>query len=397
MTRDRPVRVLVAGGGIAAAELVLALRSRAGVELDITLVAPNPELLYRPESIFEPFSFAARRYPLPALAAALEVTLLPGRVSAVEKDRRVVHVDGERTLEYDELVVATGAGTSPAVEGATTLRAEDADALHWIVSELEDESAGHVVLAAGRSSGWTLPIYELALLLAGRARDAGLKDRVTVVTYEATPLQVFSGPGTAAVEELLRDAGVRLVCGPQRVRRIPHALRIEPNGPELPADRVLALPALHGPGIRGLPLDADGFIRVGPALDVPGAPGVQVIGDAAAMPVKQGGLATQHADVVAGRLLERAGIRSDLPSKLHSWLRATLVTGERTSERLYLAGPLIGGEVVSPQVTHHPPAWATQKIASTHLAPFLTAVDADGLDSAATAVAVRRARNATTT
>ena len=40
--RGDPLRVLIAGGGVAALETVLALRHTAGVAVEITVVTPEP-------------------------------------------------------------------------------------------------------------------------------------------------------------------------------------------------------------------------------------------------------------------------------------------------------------------------------------------------------------------
>jgi sulfide:quinone oxidoreductase len=45
MTRHPQARVVVAGGGIAALEFALALREAAGDRVDLTLVAPDRDLL----------------------------------------------------------------------------------------------------------------------------------------------------------------------------------------------------------------------------------------------------------------------------------------------------------------------------------------------------------------
>ena len=379
-----PVRHLViAGGGIAALELVLALRSCSADHPAITMVAPDTELLYRPEAVLEPFSGAARRYPLPDLAGALDVHLVNGRVSSVEATTRRVHLDAGGSLSFDELVIAAGAHAEPAVPHATTLRAHDAEILHWIAAELEDGSAQDVALVAGPTSGWALPAYELALLLADRARamDVGDRSRVTLVTHEHRPLQVFGGRGSDAVARALADAGVRVLGGHARTTRTPEGLRLDGNGDLLSAQRVIALQALSGPRIRGLPLGPGGFVRVDGSFAVVGRPGVHAIGDAAESPVKQGGLAAQQADLVAARIAARAGIPTpEVPA--HLTLRATLITGERRSDRLYLSGPLIGGEVVDTTVTDTPPAWADQKIAATRLTPFLEDVAAHGIADA---------------
>ena len=59
-----PFKVLIAGGGVAAVEAALALRELAGERVALTLLAPDPELVYRPMTVAEPFAYGpAHRYP----------------------------------------------------------------------------------------------------------------------------------------------------------------------------------------------------------------------------------------------------------------------------------------------------------------------------------------------
>jgi len=44
----RPIRVVVAGAGIAGLEALLALRALGGARVQLTLVAPDDEFIYRP-------------------------------------------------------------------------------------------------------------------------------------------------------------------------------------------------------------------------------------------------------------------------------------------------------------------------------------------------------------
>ena len=74
-----------------------------------------------------------------------------------------------------------------------------------------------------------------------------------------------------------------------------------------PADRVVALPALEGPRVPGVPCDRDGFIDVDEHCAVRGAPGVYAVGDGTSQPVKQGGLATQQADAAAEAIARAYG------------------------------------------------------------------------------------------
>ena len=64
--RDRGrLRVLVAGGGVAALEVLLALRELAGRRVEVTLLSPDREFVYRPVTVAEAFGRGeARSYPL---------------------------------------------------------------------------------------------------------------------------------------------------------------------------------------------------------------------------------------------------------------------------------------------------------------------------------------------
>jgi len=52
--RDR-LHVVIAGGGVAALETLLALRALAGHLIDVTLISPTPEFVYRPVTVAEAF------------------------------------------------------------------------------------------------------------------------------------------------------------------------------------------------------------------------------------------------------------------------------------------------------------------------------------------------------
>ena len=67
--RDGAPRVVVAGGGIAGLETLLALTTSPGIGSDFTLIAPDPDFTYRPLIVEEPFSFQpAERHELRPIA-----------------------------------------------------------------------------------------------------------------------------------------------------------------------------------------------------------------------------------------------------------------------------------------------------------------------------------------
>src|SRR6187551_3872656 len=100
-------KVLIAGAGPAGLEAALALRDLAGERVEITLLAPDDELTYRPLSVADPFSLAAmRRYPLEAIARDLGVERIVDRLAAVVPDAHVARTAGGDGLEWDALLVA---------------------------------------------------------------------------------------------------------------------------------------------------------------------------------------------------------------------------------------------------------------------------------------------------
>jgi sulfide:quinone oxidoreductase len=81
------MRVIVAGGGVAALETVLALRTIGGPRLSIELLAPNPKFVDRPSSVATAFGFGAPEpLALEAIARHERVELRRGALAAVEPD-----------------------------------------------------------------------------------------------------------------------------------------------------------------------------------------------------------------------------------------------------------------------------------------------------------------------
>jgi sulfide:quinone oxidoreductase len=286
-------RVVIAGGGVAALEALLALRSLAGHQVEITLVAPEPEFLYRPTTVGEAFGRSqARAYSLQVIADDLGHALIQSSITAVEPDEHfLLTADGDR-VPYDALVVATGAMPRPWLPGALTFRGRpDVPALRHLLGELVTGAARSVAFAVPSESGWPLPIYELALMTAAHLREHGRDNEVWLITPEQEPLALF---GSAAAQAIA-----------------PH--------------RVVTLPELGGPWLSGLPSDKRGFIPVDSYGRVVGLEDVYAAGDATTFPLKQGGLAAQQADAVAETIAADIGVPID-PQPFSPVLRGLLIT-----------------------------------------------------------------------
>jgi sulfide:quinone oxidoreductase len=393
-------RVVIAGGGVAAIELLLALRAAAtGRAFDVTLVAPGEWLTYRPLAVTEPFGDAPpRRYDLAGICADLDATPHRDVLAHVDAAGRVAITGGGARLSYDSLVIAAGARTQLALEGVHTFMPDDdPESLRWILRELDDGAVRTLAFVAPAASGWQLPLYELALATARHVRDRDLDGvSLLLVTPEETPLAAFRGTGSDAVARLLLRAGIE-VRTDAHVAKYEHGmLWLMPGSRRLAADRVVALPRVVGPSIGGLPSDGDGFIRVDGHGRVPGLDGVYAIGDATTFPLKQGGIAAQQADVVAALVARAGGAEVELPED-RPRLRAVLFTGE---DPLYLEATIGAGESVTSSASRTSPWETSGKIVARHLAPYLAAREAQrperptALDRERRAIAEAQARGA---
>ncbi|MBA3748336.1 MAG: hypothetical protein H0W96_12725, partial [Solirubrobacterales bacterium] len=96
-THTDPLHVVIAGGGVAALETMMALRSLAGDRVRITLLAPERDFRYRPTAVAEPFSIAhAREIALAGICLDFDACHVCDTLAAVESGaRRVVTGGGE--------------------------------------------------------------------------------------------------------------------------------------------------------------------------------------------------------------------------------------------------------------------------------------------------------------
>ena len=125
---DNQARVLIAGGGIAGLEAVLALADLAGARASISLLAPEPEFVFKPLAVEEPFTFKpAERHELAPALAQLGGEFIEGALLEVDAGaREAVLGDGSR-LPYDYLFVCIGGRTRPAFTGVETFWSDRTD------------------------------------------------------------------------------------------------------------------------------------------------------------------------------------------------------------------------------------------------------------------------------
>ena len=215
---DAPTRVVVAGGGVAAVETVLALRALAGGRVTIDLVAPGHELVHRPLAVLEPFDGAEpQRLPFARLEATHGVHHRRDLLVGVDVAARRALLAGGGELPYDVLVVATGARPIPWLPSALTFTGSaDVPAFREVLDALEHARASHVLFAAPPHVAWSLPLYELALLTTAWIADHGvIGAELTLATPQHEPLPLFGPSAARVVRDLFSNRGIHLLTETQ--------------------------------------------------------------------------------------------------------------------------------------------------------------------------------------
>jgi sulfide:quinone oxidoreductase len=366
--RTDRLHVLVAGGGVAALEAMIALRELAGEFVEVQLLSPDRDFFYRPLATGEPFGLGGVvRFNLASLARGCGARHSLGSLVAVRAGERRVWTSRNAAFDYDVLVIAVGARQREAVRGALTFRGEtDVGRVTGLLEDIDHGLVRSVAFALPGGVTWPLPLYELALLTADHLEQEGRTDvALTVVTPESEPVAVLGGEASAAVARLLDERGIRFRAETQPESFVEGELAVVPD-PAVAADAVVTLPRLRGIPLAGVPQDEDDFVHVDAQGRVPELEDVYAAGDVTTFPIKQGGLAAQQADVVAESIAANAG--ADVtPRQFEPVLRGLVLS----SSPLFLRAELGEGRGDVSTAATDALWWPAAKIASRYLSPYL--------------------------
>src|SRR3954453_9490796 len=185
--------VVIAGGGIAGLEALLALCDLAEDRARITLVSPEADFEIKPMRTAEPFSVDhVRRYDLADICRKRGAEFVQDALVSVAPEEHTVSLAEAGPLAYDSLVLALGARPRAPFARALTFGADrDTSVLSGLLSDLEGGFSRSAAFVVPPGVSWPLPLYGLALMTAREIRSMGIDGvELQIVTPEHEPLAI---------------------------------------------------------------------------------------------------------------------------------------------------------------------------------------------------------------
>ncbi len=306
-------RIVILGGGTGGTLLANRLQRLYGGAASITVIDRDDRHVYQPGLLFVPFGLAKAEEIVRPRRAQLRdgIDFRVAEVERVDITASVVHLLDDEPIDYDALVIATGASLQP----------QETEGLEW-GEKIHTFYSLHGAIALRRAlEGFVggrlvvdvidMPVkcpvapLEFCFLADWWLRERGLRDEVEITFV--TPLDgAFTKPvASARLGALLEEKGITVEAefATGRVEATTQCLHSFDER-ELGYDLLVAIPAHGGPEYVGRSLglgDALGFIPVDRhTLQSKAAANVFVIGDAADVPTAKAGSVTHfEGDTVA--------------------------------------------------------------------------------------------------
>ncbi len=302
-------RVVILGGGTGGTLTANRLRRRfASADMTITVVDQDDRHVYQPGLLFVPFGLAhiedIVRLRRRQLHRGVEFVQSP--IDGVDIDAQRVRLENGTTLDYDVLVVASGATLVPEeTEGLT-----GAGWMDSVFTFYTPEGAAALEAALATFDGGRIVVnvvdmpikcpvapLEFCLLADWYFHERGIRDAVQL-TY-VTPLDgAFTKPvASAQLGGMLADRGIELVTEFNTGEVDGDGRRlVSYDEREVPFDLAVVVPLHGGAAYVGRSAGLGDDLHFVPAdehtLQSAAAPNIFVIGDAANVPVSKAGSVT---------------------------------------------------------------------------------------------------------
>src|SRR6266545_1130524 len=286
--------VVIAGGGFAGLETAFLLRHRLHDRVDITIVSDKDRFLFRPNTIYIPFGLdpAELEIPLDQPARRQHMRIVHDRVVGVNPAAHTLQLERSE-VEYDKLVIATGAGMKPeeipglAEHGSTIWTPETMLTLRRTVERIvERGKAGTpttVLFLIPPNNKCAGPLYEIVFMLDTHLRRQHARSPVKIVwaTFEQSYIQAFGPKLHEVVTHEFAERGIEGHREKLATEVTASQVRFQ-DGEAIDYDELISFPP-YVSAVRydALPSDERGFIQTDPLTRaVQGVSDVYAPGDA---------------------------------------------------------------------------------------------------------------------
>ena len=321
--------ITVIGAGFGALTAVRKLRS-ADPKLDIDLIAPRPELVYYPSTIWIPTGLRRPEecvVDLTVFLRRLNVRYHQASATGIEPGGRIVHTD-HGDIANDGLIIASGGRflkKLPGIEHSIT-PCDGIPAAVAIRDRLAAMTGGTIAFGfAGNPKEPSAmrggPVFEFMFGIDQHLRQRGDREKFNLIFF--TPAaQPGNRLGPRAVAGLMKEMARRNInthLGHKLLRFEP--TKIVTEGGEFNADLILFMPGMTGNAWfdqTDLPRSEGGLLQANAQCQVVGQDRVYVAGDSGSFPgpdwlPKQAHMADLQAEAAVANLL--AELRGATPNK----------------------------------------------------------------------------------
>jgi sulfide:quinone oxidoreductase len=314
-------RIVVLGGGTGGTVLANKLASKLDGNAEVTLVDETGIHVYKPVWLYVAFGKADPSEATRPLGDLLdpEVQLRTGRATAIDTARKRLTIDGHGSLDYDYLVVATGARLVPDRIPGLSEYAHDfysADGAERLRDALAAFDGGRVVLSvAGMPHMCPAAPVEFTLMVEEWLRDREVEAEVvcTVPTDRSHKL-----PPVADWADERFDARDIETHTEFTVERVDEATLYAADGRNVDYELLVTIPPHAGVDlVTNAGLGDDGWVETDPrTLEATRADDVYAIGDTTDIERPMAGsVAHYQAGVVADRIAAR--VRGHTPTETY--------------------------------------------------------------------------------